>query len=279
MAVSIHVTKATPLPIARLRAAVTGGTDAQSRYTRGLTAERRQAKFATTRWSLVLAATGDVSAGADEALGSLCETYWYPLYAYLRRRGYNPDSAQDLTQAFFARLLDKEKRVLRQADPTRGRFRSFLLSALKNFAANEHERERAMKRGGGVPDLSLEFDTAEGRFQREPPSDETPERVFDRMWAVTLLDRVVAQLREHATQGGRQLHFEQLKVYLTGEDAEVSYAEAATALGISQGAVKVAVHRLRRKFRDLLREEIEQTVSSPDEVESEMRHLWSAVAR
>ncbi len=222
---------------------------------------------------------GDASSQADEALESLCETYWYPLYAYLRGRGYSPDTAQDLTQAFFARLLEKEKRVLRQADPARGRFRSFLLASLKNFAANEHERGLAMKRGGGVPELSLEFDTAEGRFQLEPPSDETPERVFDRRWAVTLLDRVLTRLREQTISGGRQRHFEHLKVYLTGEQPQVSYAEAATELGISQGAVKVAVHRLRRQFRDLLREEIEQTVSSPDDVEGEMRHLWSAVAR
>ena len=169
--------------------------------------------------------------------------------------------------------------MLRQANPERGRFRSFLLVSLKNFAATEHERRGAIKRGGGVPDLSLEFETAEGRFQLEPPSDETPERVFDRRWAVTLLNRVITRLREQTIKGGKQRHFEQLKMYLTGEQPQVSYADAATKLGMSQGAVKVAVHRLRRQFRDLLREEIEQTVSSPNDVENEMRHLWSAVAR
>lgn len=259
-----------------LRGEAVGGG---GRYTQALSPHGRRAQFATTRWSLVLAAAGDVSPSADEALERLCESYWYPLYAYLRGRGCNPDTAQDLTQAFFARLLDKEKRVLRQADPSRGRFRSFLLASIKNFAANEHERTLAMKRGAGVGELSLEFETAEGRFQLEPPTDETPERVFDRRWALTLLDRVVARLREQTTKGGRQRQFERLKVYLTGEQPQVTYAEVAIELGLTEGAVKVAVHRLRRQFRDLLRQEIEQTVSSASEVESEMRHLWSAVAR
>jgi RNA polymerase sigma-70 factor (ECF subfamily) len=226
-----------------------------------------------------LAAVGDVSPKADEALGKLCETYWYALYAYLRGRGYNPDAAEDLTQSFFARLLEKEKWVLRQADPSRGRFRAFLLSALKNFAANEHERTTALKRGGSYELLSLDFQSAEGRFQLEPPTSETPERVFDRRWATTLLDRAIQRLQDQASRTGRSEHFDHLKMYLTGEQPQITYAEAATELGMSEGAVKVAVHRLRRQFRDLVREEIEQTVSSTDEVEDEMRHLWSAVAR
>lgn len=223
-----------------------------------------------------MAAAGDRSSRADEALGTLCETYWYPLYAYLRSRGYMPDAAEDLTQAFIARLLEKEKRVLRQADPSRGRFRSFLLTALKNFAANEYERSAAVKRGGRVEMLSLDFQTAEGRFLLEPPSEETPERVFDRQWAVTLLDRAMGRLRDHTN---RAELFDRLKMYLTGEQPQVTYAEVAAHLGMSEGAVKVEVHRLRRKFRDLVREEIEQTVTSPDDVQDEMRHLWSAVAR
>jgi DNA-directed RNA polymerase specialized sigma24 family protein len=167
---------------------------------------------------------------------------------------------------------------LRQADASRGRFRSFLLTALKNFAANEYERNLAMKRGGGVELLSLDFQTAEGRLGLELPSDETPERVFDRRWALTLLDRAFNRLHAQTMSAGKQRHFEELKAYLTGEQPLATYAQAATALGVSEGAVKVAVHRLRRQFRDLLREEIEQTVSSPDDVEDEMRHLWSAVA-
>ena len=233
--------------------------------------------FATTRWSLVLKAGGSSSPGARDALAKLCETYWYPLYTYLRSRGHSADQAQDLTQAFFARLL--EKNSISQADPARGRFRSFLLASLKNFTANERERERTQKRGGGVPLLSLEFDTAEGRFQREPPTDETPEKVFDRRWAFTLLDRVIARLRVNVVRGGKDVYFERLKAYLTGEEPQLSYAQTGASLGMSEGAVKVAVHRLRRQFRDLVREEIAHTVSSPDEVEDELRHLWSAVGR
>jgi RNA polymerase sigma factor (sigma-70 family) len=221
-----------------------------------------------------LAAGGEPSPLADEALARLCEAYWYPLYAFLRGRGQGPDDAQDLTQAFFVRVL--EKQTLRQADPARGRFRSFLLASLKNFAANQHDREIAKKRGGGSPLLSLEIDTAEGRFQLEPPTNETPERVFDRRWALTLLDRVLAALRDEATP---PQHFERLAVYLTGEQPQQNYAETAAALGMSEGAVKVKVHRLRRRFRDLLRQEIAHTVSAIEDIDDEIRHLWSAVGR
>ena len=217
------------------------------------------------------------SAAADQALTTLCETYWYPLYAFLRSRGSTVEDAQDLTQAFFARVL--EKHALRQADPARGRFRSFLLTALKNFTSNEHDREITRKRGGGVPLVSLEFESAEGRFQMEPPTHETPERVFDRRWALTLLDRVLSRLRAEMVASGRDVQFERLKTYLTGDEPQLSYAQTASELGMSEGAVKVAVHRLRRQFRDLLRDEIAQTVSSPEEIDDELRHLWSAVGR
>jgi RNA polymerase sigma-70 factor (ECF subfamily) len=227
----------------------------------------------------VLAAVGGASPRADDALAALYESYWYPLYAFLRNRGHGPDAAQDLTQAFFTRLIDKERRVLRQADPERGRFRSFLLTSLKNFTANEHERDVARKRGGGAPLLSLEFETAEGRFQHESPSVETPERVFDRRWAITLLGRALSATGERARRTGKAEQFEQLKVYLTGEQLEPGYEEVARRLGMSEGAVKVAVHRLRRQFRDFVREEIASTVDSPDDIEDEMRHLWAAVAR
>jgi RNA polymerase sigma factor (sigma-70 family) len=234
--------------------------------------------FATTRWSFVLAAGADTSSpGVQEALASLCETYWYPLYAFLRSRGYKPDDAQDLTQAFFARLL--EKHAVRQADPARGRFRSFLLASLKNFTANERDREIARKRGGGVPIVSLEIETAEGRFQMEPPSDETPERVFDRRWALTLLDRVMSRLKAETGRSGKPSQFDRLKPYLTGDQPQLSYAQTASGLGMSEGAVKVAVHRLRKRFRDLVRDEIAQTVSSQEEIEDELRHLWSSVGR
>lgn len=237
---------------------------------------RRQ--FNTTRWSVVLAARADVSSpAAHQALATLCETYWYPLYAFLRSRGYHAEDAQDLTQAFFARML--EKHAINQADPARGRFRSFLLASLKHFAANERDRETAKKRGGATPIVSLEIEGAEGRFQMEPPTEETPERVFDRQWALTLLNRVMSRLEVGTTGSGRQAQFEHLKGYLTGEQPHLSYAETAAHLGMSEGAVKVAVHRLRRQFRELVRDEIAQTVESPEDVEDELRHLWSAVGR
>jgi len=226
----------------------------------------------------VLAAGADMSSEkAREALATLCETYWYPLYAFLRSRGYGAENAQDLTQAFFARIL--EKHTIEHADPARGRFRSFLLMSLKNFAANEHDREIAKKRGGGVPIVSLELESAEGRFQMEPADNETPEKIFDRRWALTLLERVFSRLKAEGVRSGRHSQFEGLKTYLTGDQPQMSYAQTASDLGMSEGAVKVAVHRLRRHFRDLVRDEIAQTVSSPEEVEDELQHLWSAVGR
>ena len=239
----------------------------------------RRGHFATTRWSVVLAAGADTSSpGVHQALATLCETYWYPLYGFLRSRGFSAEDAQDLTQAFFARLL--EKHALRHADPSRGRFRSFLLASLKNFAANERDREIAGKRGGGAPMLSLEIESAEGRFQMEPPTDETPERVFDRRWALTLLDRVMLRLQAEMTaRSEKSSAFDRLKTYLTGDQPQLSYAETASELGMSEGAVKVAVHRLRKRFRDLVRDEIAHTVSSPEDIEDELRHLWSSVGR
>jgi RNA polymerase sigma factor (sigma-70 family) len=235
-----------------------------------------KARFTTTRWSLVQAAAAGESAEADQALAALCESYWYPLYVYLRRRGHDADDAQDLTQAFFVRLI--EKRALRHADPARGRFRSFLLTSLKHFAVNEWERERAQKRGGGSPPLSLDLERAEHWFQREPSTNETPERLFDRAWALTLLDHAMTRLRADLERSGRSDQIERLTGYLM-DDHPQRYAETASELGMSEGAVKVAVHRLRRHFRDLVRQEIAQTVSSSEELDDELRHLLRAVAR
>ena len=223
------------------------------------------------------AGEGRPTADARAALTTLCETYWYPLYAFLRGRGHGPADAEDLTQAFFAMLL--EKQVLRHADPSRGRFRSFLLTALQNFAANVHARNTAAKRGGGIPVLPLEFETAEGRFMLEPASGDSPERSFDRRWALTLLDRAMSRLHHEALSRKREDQFEALKPYLTGDDPQFSYVTTAATLGMSEGAVKVAVHRLRRRFRDIVRDQISQTVATPDEIEDELRHLWSAVGR
>ena len=231
--------------------------------------------FATTRWSLVLAAGKGASPDAQDALAALCQTYWYPLYAYVRRQGHQPDDAQDLTQAFFARLL--EKHYLQSADPERGRFRSFLLTAFQRFLSKERDRERTKKRGGGMKSLDLDFEAGERRYRLEPAHEATAEKVYEQRWALTLLDRVFARLRDESDRAGKQEAFNCLKVYLTGAAGTPRYREAAAELGMTEAAVKVAVHRLRRRYRDLVREEIAQTVAGPEEVDEELRHLFAAV--
>jgi RNA polymerase sigma-70 factor (ECF subfamily) len=234
-------------------------------------------RFPATRWSLVLETLKDGSPAADEALARLYETYRYPLYAFLRGRGHSVEEAQDLTQAFFAFLL--EKRLLHHADPQRGRLRSFLLTALKNFTANEHARQKAVIRGGRAVVLSLDADAAEQRYRLEPATDETPDKVFDRQWALTLLEGVMARLRSEAAAGGKDKQYELIKMYLVGEREESSYAEAAAALEMTEGAVKTAVSRLRGRFGDLVWDEVAQTVDSVEAVEDEIRHLMNSVRR
>jgi RNA polymerase sigma factor (sigma-70 family) len=231
------------------------------------------AQFPTTRWTLVVAAGDPRRKEARSALVSLCENYWYPLYAYVRRRGYPPDQAQDLTQEFFTRVL--EGRYLDRADPEKGRFRSFLLTSLKFFVADEEDRRRARKRGGGQL-VSLEFSSGEERYQREPAHDETPERIFERRWALSVLDRVVEKLRDEFVQHGRPEHFERLKVFLLGR-SDAPYAALAHEMNTSEGALKVAIHRLRKRYRELFRQEIADTVADPAEVESELRYLAAAL--
>lgn len=240
---------------------------------RGLPPGGRQ--FATTRWSQVLAAGAGPTSDSREALARLCELYWRPLYAYVRRWGYDADEAQDLTQEFFSRLL--EKHYLRAADPARGRFRSFLLASLKHFLSNERDRAAAVKRGGRATVLPLEFETAEGWYVREPPDDETPERVYERRWALTLLERTLERLRREFEAAGKGAMFSRLEGHLTGEQETAPYAQLAAELGTSEGAVKVAVHRLRRRFGALLREEIAETVSEPAEVDDEIRQLFRSL--
>ncbi len=230
--------------------------------------------FPATRWSLVAAAKGGASPESRRALAELCQTYWYPLYAYVRRRGFPHEAAQDLTQEFFARLL--EKGGFESVDPARGRFRSFLLAACNHFLANEHDRATALKRGGCRPALPLEFDDAEGRYRREPAHDLTPERLFDRRWALALLEAVLGRLRREYEAAGKGRLFELLQGHLTG-DAGRPYAEAAAELGVSEGSVKVAAHRLRGRYRDLLRDEIGQTLADPAEVDDEIRALFAAL--
>jgi RNA polymerase sigma factor (sigma-70 family) len=232
-------------------------------------------QFPTTRWSLVVAAGDAHRKEARSALASLCQNYWYPLYAYLRRRGYPCNQAQDFTQEFFVRVL--EGRYLDRAEPEKGRFRSFLLTSLKFFVADEEDRQRARKRGGGVV-ASFEFSSGEERYRREPAHDETPERIFERRWALSVLDRVVERLRCEFVQHGRPEHFERLKIFLLGQ-SDAPYAALAQELNTSEGALKVAIHRLRKRYRELFRQEIADTVADPREVESELRYLAAVLTR
>jgi len=235
-------------------------------------------RFPTTRWSLVVAAGDPQRKDSRSALVSLCENYWYPLYAYLRRRGHAPDEAQDLTQEFFMRVLGG--RYLDKADPEKGRFRSFILTSLKFFAADEQDRQRAQKRGGGAV-VSFEFSSGESgeeRYQREPGHDETPDRIFERRWALSMLERVMERLRDEFVQHGRPENFERMKVFLLGP-SEAPYAAVAGEMNTSEGALKVAIHRLRKRYRELFRQEIADTVADPAEVESELRYLAAVLTR
>jgi RNA polymerase sigma factor (sigma-70 family) len=231
--------------------------------------------FPTTRWTLVVAAGDPQRKEARSALVSLCENYWYPLYAYLRRRGYPADQAQDLTQEFFIRLL--EGRYLDRADPEKGRFRSFLLVSLKFFVADEEDRLRARKRGGGML-VPMELSSGEERYQREPAHGETPERIFERRWALSMLDRVMEKLRKEFILHGRPEHFERLKGFLLGQP-DAPYAALARDMNTSEGALKVAIHRLRKRYRELFRLEIADTVADPAEVESELRFLAAVLSK
>ena len=239
----------------------------------GSDVQHQKPLFVTTRWSQVLKAARNDSTRASSALATLCSNYWYPLYSYVRRRGYSPDDAKDLTQEFFARLL--EQRWLAQADPARGRFRTFLLTAMSHFLANEWDKAKAAKRGGNVQILSLQLDTAETRYTREPIDSFTPDQAYERRWAFTVLDRVTEQLKHEYVTDGKADTFELLKPCLLGEGTAEPYAGIAQKLRLSESAVKVLVHRLRKRYRHLLREEIANTLANPDGVDEEMRHLFS----
>lgn len=212
---------------------------------------------------------------ATAALEALCQTYWFPLYAYVRQRVSDRHAAQDLTQEFFARLLEQNHFAV--ADPERGRFRAFLLTALKHFLTNEWDKARALKRGGGRAPLSLDFDSGESRLSLEPVNDQTPERLFERQWTLTLLDRVLARLQAEQESAGKSGQFAILKQFLTGGRDEACYSDVADELGMSAGAVKVASHRLRQRYRELLRAEVAQTVRSPDEVDDEIGRLFESL--
>ena len=228
-------------------------------------------RFATTRWSLVIRASEKWADGSAEALTTLCETYWYPLYAYARRRGLDVEDAQDLTQAFFARVLSGD--FLAQATPERGRFRAFLVTAFKYFLANSRDYATADKRGGGHRPLSLE--DAESRYAREPADEATPESLYEQRWALTLLQNTVEELARKADRAGRRRQFECLRSLLTGD--ETPYKQIGEQLAISEAAVKVAVHRLRRQFANVLRDLIADTVESPEAIDDELRYLMRVI--
>ncbi len=233
------------------------------------------AQFGTTHWSVVVAAGQSNSPEANRALETLCRAYWYPLYAYVRRKGYDAHAAQDLTQEFFTRLLARN--YLSVADRNRGKFRSFLLGCLEHFLAREWTRAHAQKRGGGQLLFSLEETDAENRYLLEPVHELTAEKIFDRRWATTLLDQAMARLREECLAGQKGDLFEKTQNYLSGEKGEASYADLAASLGMSEGAIKVAVHRLRQRYGELVRAEIAQTVAGPEEVNEELRYLFSVL--
>jgi RNA polymerase sigma factor (sigma-70 family) len=232
--------------------------------------------FATTQWSVVLKAGHSNRPDASRALATLCQSYWFPLYAYVRRHVKDASEAQDLTQEFFARLIEKE--ILAIASPNVGRFRSFLLTSMKNFLTNEWNKAHAQKRGGRAALLSLDFDSGDSRYGLEPGHDLTPERLFERNWAITLLDLVLARLRDEFAAEGKSAHFELLRPFIGGNRPEASYSFVAGELNISPGAAKVAAHRLRRRYREMLRQELAQTVADPADVDDEISWLFQAIA-
>ena len=235
------------------------------------------AAFATTRWTVVLSAGDPGSPQAATALDMLCRAYWYPLYAYVRRRGHSPADAQDLTQEFFAQLL--EHHWVARADRHQGRFRSFLLMAMKRFLANEWDKVQTVKRGGRVQRVPLPLDAAETRYTQEPVDASTPEQVFEKRWALALLESVLSHLREEYVRDGKAVLFDTLKPCLLGSREAQPYAAVAAPLKMTEGAVKVAVCRLRERYRGRLKEEIAHTVASPAEVDEELRHLFRVLAR
>jgi RNA polymerase sigma factor (sigma-70 family) len=237
--------------------------------------EPRPRGFATTRWSTVNAAGGSGDARAASALAELCEVYWPPLYAYLRKRGYRPEEAQDLTQGFFARLL--ETKGIRVADPARGRFRAFLLTALKHYVINEYERSTAARRGGGHLHFALDFDDAERGYAVDARRAETPDRLFDKKWALITLERAMHRLRDEYDSTGKRELARELMPYLTDTGGLPLYRDVGARLQMSEGAVKVAVHRLRQRYGAILRAEIAETVAGEEQVEAELRELLRSV--
>ena len=233
-----------------------------------------RSNFSATHWTLVIAAQGDDS-GAQRALGELCERYWEPLYAFARRSGMTPQDAEDATQGFFADLLARA--ALRQTDRAKGKFRSFLLASFKNFLSHDRERMNAQKRGGGVAPIALDAREAEDRYALEPVDELSPDKLYDRRWAHVLLARAQERLAEHYAGAGQKELFAHLRPVLGASRAQVDYASMGDELGMSAGALKVAAHRLRERYRQVLREEIAATVASASDIDAELRHLIEAL--
>jgi RNA polymerase sigma-70 factor (ECF subfamily) len=235
----------------------------------------QQRVFATTRWSVVISAGRQSSPESNLALASLCEVYWYPLYAYVRRRVSDVNEARDLTQAFFCELL--EKNYVESADPDRGKFRAWLVTAFKHFLSKEWEKAKALKRGGGLAPIPLDFAAADSSLGIEPATHLTPEQFYDQQWAITLLAHIMDRLQSEFEQDGKGGQFDILKGRLVGDHDGASYDEAAAALGMNEAAARKAVARMRRRYRELLREEISQTVSQPEDVDDEIRNLFATL--
>ena len=232
-------------------------------------------QFATTQWSVVRAASHENSQAANSALQELCQIYWYPLYTYVRRQGHDANAAADLTQAFFADLLQRDD--LKKVDPELGKFRSFLLAAMKHFLMNQWDKAQAQKRGGGKSPLSLDFGEADNRYRLEPSHAKTPELIYQKQWAKTLLERVQQALRSEFADRGKAHQFDKLQKFLAGKNEDETLATVAAQLNMSEVAVKVAVHRMRQRFGELLRLEIQQTVSTPEEIDSEIQQLFDVL--
>jgi RNA polymerase sigma-70 factor (ECF subfamily) len=233
--------------------------------------------FATTHWSLVVSAGRDINQERGrEAMESLCSSYWLPLYSYVRRRGFSAEDAQDLTQEFFARMLQNNR--VSHADRNKGKFRSFLLASLKNFLSDEWDKARAKKRGGGVPLLSLQFETGEAVYEIEPVNNVSPDQIFERRWALTLLDNVIQKLQHEYEAENKGALYASLNPCLVGERTSLPYAELGERLGLTESAVKSAVHRLRARYRELLRLEIANTVASPADIDGELRYLFQVLS-
>ena len=232
--------------------------------------------FVTTHWSVVLSANQELSAEADAALARLCRTYWWPLYAFVRRRGHAAPEAQDLTQEFFARLLAKD--FLRAVDRSKGKFRSFLLASLGNFLAKDWRSSQTQKRGGQIKFVSINDDTAEQPYLQVAASSLSPEQLFEKQWATTLLNQTLTRLRGEFVAAGKETQFEAIKIFLTGEKQSASYAELAAKLGTTEGALKMAVQRMKKRYGELLRAEIANTVTCPEEVDEELRALMRALS-